>query len=115
MMLVLVLAWTRIFAPACGPATWQTEALQVAYTLLPVAAAVVSVADPPIAPMRHRLYWEAGAYKCDEDGFEKEILLPPEKLLPPSAERVWIIGNHDDWERQLVEEMPQLQGKVERH
>jgi len=29
-------------------------------------------------------------------------------------EKIWIIGNHDDWERQLIEEHPELEGWMER-
>jgi len=59
------------------------------------------------------LYRAPGAYAKDERGFVRDVLEPLEKLLT-TAEKVWIIGNHDHWESQLVEEQPELQGVIDR-
>lgn len=59
------------------------------------------------------LYKPAGSYKRNTqllDSYITEV----ESLLPKQAERVYIKGNHDAWEDQLVERQPELQGTVER-
>lgn len=53
------------------------------------------------------------AYIHDIEGFEREILAPIEELLPPQAERVWHIGNHERFEQDLIEENPELEGLVD--
>ena len=47
------------------------------------------------------------AYRRDEVGFERGILEPLESSLPANCKRFWIVGNHDDWEAQLIEEQPE--------
>lgn len=59
-------------------------------------------------------YRERASYKRNTTGFTHEILEPLERSLGKS-ERVWIIGNHDDWEHELIEEQPELEGIIERH
>src|SRR3990167_2019739 len=54
------------------------------------------------------------AYMNDQNSFEKEFLNPLEKMLFKDCEKVWIIGNHDHWEFQLVEENPELEGLIDR-
>lgn len=58
-------------------------------------------------------YRERASYKRNTANFTQDILAPLEKCLGKSAEKVWIIGNHDDWERQLIEEQPELEGIIE--
>ena len=60
------------------------------------------------------LYKPQGSYKRNEEKFDALILQPLEKYLPRNAERVWITGNHDDWEREFIESHPELEGCVER-
>jgi len=59
-------------------------------------------------------YRERASFKKNTTGFTREILVPLEKSLG-GAERIWIIGNHDDWEHELIEEQPELEGIIERH
>jgi hypothetical protein len=59
-------------------------------------------------------YRERASFKRNTTGFTHEILEPLEASLG-NAERVWIIGNHDDWEHELIEEQPELEGIIERH
>jgi hypothetical protein len=59
------------------------------------------------------LYRERASFKRNTTNFTREILDPLEGSLG-NAERVWIIGNHDDWEHQLIEEQPELEGIIER-
>lgn len=59
-------------------------------------------------------YRPRAAYRNDELGFEKGFLTPLEKLLPKGCRKVWIIGNHDFWEFQLVEANPELEGLIDR-
>lgn len=63
------------------------------------------------------IFREPGLYAKNTKGFEDNILTPIEKILPKDALKVWIGGNHcgpGGWERQLVEENPELEGTVER-
>ena len=60
------------------------------------------------------IFRSPGAYKRNTDYFDREVLTPLEMALMPAAKRVWIEGNHDDWENQLVQEQPELLGTVER-
>jgi predicted MPP superfamily phosphohydrolase len=52
------------------------------------------------------------AYKNDIEGFDKDILTPLEAVLKPDCEKVWIIGNHEDWEQDLVNEHPELEDVI---
>lgn len=52
-------------------------------------------------------------YLEDERGFIHDILEPLEKCLG-KRDRVWIEGNHDNWETQFVEEHPEFQGLIDR-
>jgi hypothetical protein len=55
-----------------------------------------------------------GSYRRNTDFFDSKVLAPIESLLGKGVARVWIEGNHDDWENQLVQENPELFGTVER-
>jgi hypothetical protein len=55
-----------------------------------------------------------GSYKKNTTNFNELILEPLDRLLDKDAKKVWQTGNHDDWEAQLVERQPELQGTVER-
>src|ERR1700723_2878537 len=59
------------------------------------------------------IYRERASYSRNTAGFAREILGPLERSLGKS-ERVWIVGNHDDWEWQFIEEHPELEGVIER-
>lgn len=52
------------------------------------------------------------SYMNDIEGFDKNILTPLEKLLGPKCEKIWIIGNHEDWEQDLINEQPELEGAI---
>ena len=54
------------------------------------------------------------SYLTNQEKFDEQILTPLEKLLGPKCEKVWHIGNHDDWEFQFVEEHPEFEGLVDR-
>lgn len=58
-------------------------------------------------------YRERASYQRNTTGFTREILEPLESSLK-NAERVWIVGNHDRFEHDLVEEQPELEGIIER-
>lgn len=60
------------------------------------------------------LYKPRRAYLDNQEKFDESILTPLEQALGKSCERAWIIGNHDDWEFQFVEEHPELEGLVDR-
>lgn len=52
---------------------------------------------------------EVGAYKKEEKKFIEKILDPLDGILG-QAEKFWIIGNHDDWEDEMITEQPELDG-----
>lgn len=58
------------------------------------------------------LYKTRRAYKNDIDGFDRDVLTPLEKLLPKNCEKVWIIGNHERFEFDMIEEHPELEDAV---
>lgn len=60
------------------------------------------------------IFRSPGSYRRNTDFFDREILSPIEAQLRPDTAKVWISGNHDDWENQLVQEQPELLGTVER-
>lgn len=51
-------------------------------------------------------------YDRDVRGFDKHILSPLESLLPRGCQRIYHIGNHEVWERDLWEEQPELKGAI---
>jgi hypothetical protein len=59
------------------------------------------------------LYRTRRAYKNDIEGFERDILAPLERLLPKHCEKIWIIGNHERFEFDLIEAHPELEGVVD--
>jgi hypothetical protein len=54
------------------------------------------------------------SYLDNQEKFDANILKPLEKTLGKGCELVWLVGNHDDWEFQFVEEHPELEGLVDR-
>lgn len=58
------------------------------------------------------LFRETGAYERNTRNFDENILKPLEALLGV-AEKVYIIGNHERFEQDLVEAHPEFQGTVE--
>lgn len=60
------------------------------------------------------LFRPVGSYAENTRTFDSKILTPLEQLIPDEAKKIWIQGNHDDWEDQMVAEQPELQGTVER-
>lgn len=59
------------------------------------------------------LYKLPGQYAAETKGFDRHILTQIESKIG-DAERVWIKGNHDNWEYELTESSPEMQGSVER-
>jgi hypothetical protein len=51
-------------------------------------------------------------YMNDIEGFDREILTPLEAKLGPDCEKIWIIGNHERFEQDLIEEQPELEGAI---
>jgi len=60
------------------------------------------------------IYKLPGSYRKNTEGFERDILRKLEPALSKEAEKIYILGNHCDWEFQLVERHPELQGTIER-
>ncbi len=52
------------------------------------------------------------AYMNDIEGFDRIILTPLERLLPQDCEKIWLIGNHEDWEQDLINEQPELEDAI---
>lgn len=59
------------------------------------------------------LYRTRRAYANNLEGFEKNILNPLDKLLGPDCEKIWIIGNHERFEWDFIEENPQFEGVID--
>lgn len=53
------------------------------------------------------------AYLTNQERFDTEILNPLESLIG-NREKVWIVGNHDRFEHDFIEENPEFEGLVER-
>lgn len=60
------------------------------------------------------IFRERGAYKANTKMFDERVLKVVESKLGKTAIKVWIEGNHDNWESQLIEEQPELEGSIER-
>lgn len=60
------------------------------------------------------LYKERRSFVRNQEDFDSKFLKPLEAMLPKNCERTWIVGNHDDWEFQFVEQHPELEGVVDR-
>lgn len=59
------------------------------------------------------LYRTRRSYRNDIEGFDRDILFPLERLLGPKCEKVWIIGNHERFEQDTIEEHPELEGVID--
>ena len=59
-------------------------------------------------------YKERRSYLKNQEDFKTQILDVLEEALPANAKKIWIIGNHDDWEFQFVESHPEFEGVVDR-
>jgi predicted phosphodiesterase len=44
------------------------------------------------------------------NGFDSEVLMPLEVRLKRNAEKIYILGNHDDWTDQFIQENPEFDG-----
>lgn len=56
---------------------------------------------------------EGKRLKKDYDDFNRDILDPLEAILPAEAERVFMLGNHEDWVEQYIDEHPEMEGFAE--
>jgi predicted phosphodiesterase len=54
-----------------------------------------------------------GAYRRNLKTFDEQVLRPIEARLKKGCEKVWIIGNHERFEQDLIEEQPELQDLVD--
>jgi hypothetical protein len=53
--------------------------------------------------------------KDEFDEFNRCVLSPVEKIIGPSAEKVWIFGNHEHWEEDFLDEHAMYEGVVEHY
>jgi len=49
----------------------------------------------------------------DYQRFNDEVLDPVDALLPDDAERIFLLGNHEDWVEQYIDEHPEVEGFFE--
>lgn len=56
---------------------------------------------------------DKGGYLDDIYGFERDVLKPVEARLKKDCKKYWIIGNHEDWEQDLVDEQPELKKLID--
>lgn len=61
---------------------------------------------------RKPYYKVKGSYRKNTEQFDERILTPLDAYK--FKEKVWIIGNHDDWEFQMVEAHPEMEGQIDR-
>lgn len=59
------------------------------------------------------LYRTRRAYANSIEGFERDVLRPLEMVLPKGCEKIWIIGNHERFEQDLIEEHPELENVID--
>jgi hypothetical protein len=62
---------------------------------------------------RKPFYKPRRSYLNNQEKFDETILSPLEAALNP-CEKVWIIGNHDFWEFEFIEDHPEFEGVVDR-
>lgn len=60
------------------------------------------------------IFKSPGSYKRNSEGFDRDVLSPLETALG-SAKKVWIQGNHERFEQDLIDEQPELEGTIEHH
>ena len=58
------------------------------------------------------IYRTRRSYMNDIQGFDRDILAPLERVLGDDCEKIWIIGNHEDWEQDLINEQPELEDAI---
>jgi hypothetical protein len=63
---------------------------------------------------RKPLHKREGAYARNTQKFEEDFLKPLEGRVGRKCEKVWIVGNHDYWEHEFIEEHPELEGLLDR-
>lgn len=51
--------------------------------------------------------------KSDYENFDRDVLLPIEKIVGDKCQKVWITGNHEDWAQQYLDKNPELEGMIE--
>jgi predicted phosphodiesterase len=59
------------------------------------------------------LYRIRRGFMNDVEGFDRDVLTPIETLLKPYCEKYWIVGNHERFQDDLIEEQPELENVVD--
>lgn len=59
------------------------------------------------------IFRDRASYKRNTEGFNKRVLEPLERVVG-NAKKVYVIGNHERFETDLIEEQPELEGVIER-
>jgi len=59
------------------------------------------------------IFRERAAYKRNTDGFNNKILKPLEEVLGNEIPLIYITGNHERFEQDLIECHPELEGTIE--
>jgi len=49
----------------------------------------------------------------DYESFNRDVLARVDALLPEDAERIFLLGNHEDWVEQYIDEHPEVEGFLE--
>jgi hypothetical protein len=60
-----------------------------------------------------RRQMEGVRVKKDYKGFQSAVLNPLEKRLPNACRKVFMLGNHEDWAKQYIDEHPESEGYYE--
>ena len=56
---------------------------------------------------------EGRRLRLDYLRFAREVLEPVNDLLPDDAERIFLLGNHEDWVEQYIDVHPEVEGLLE--
>lgn len=59
------------------------------------------------------IFKERASYRRNTDSFREQVLDVVEQAVGRKAEKVWITGNHERFEQDLIEEMPELEGMID--
>ena len=61
------------------------------------------------------IFKQPGLYKRNSDGFDRDVLTKVEERLEKTTNKIWIQGNHERFEQDLIDEQPELEGTIEHY
>jgi UDP-2,3-diacylglucosamine pyrophosphatase LpxH len=55
---------------------------------------------------------QQGGFQKDLDRFNEDILIPIEQAISKKTKKIFMLGNHEDWLEQWLDENPEFEGSV---